>query len=135
MWKKPFHFTYMRFQKKSHAQCSYIKGLKAGFIFVNLSKTFDTIKHSLLLAKLNAYGFSDQYLGLLQSGLCTRFQRNKINRSFGSCNEVTTGLPQGSILDPLLFNKFLNDVFFCFSGNVNYVIMPIPSFSKNQVKI
>ena len=54
---------------------------KVGVIFVDLSKAFDTINHSLLLAKLKAYGFSNQALSLLQSCLCNRFQRSTINGS------------------------------------------------------
>ena len=78
---------------------------------MNFSKAFDTINHSLLLAKLKAYGFSNQALSLLQSYLCNRFQRDIINGSFSSWNEVITGVPQGSILGPLRFNIFLNDIF------------------------
>ena len=78
---------------------------------MNLSKAFDTINHSLLLAKLKAYGFSNQALSLLQSYLCNRFQRSIINGSFIKCNEVITGVPQGSILCPLLFNILFNDIF------------------------
>ena len=66
---------------------------------------------SLLLAKLKAYGFSNQTLRLLQGYLCNRFQRSIINGSFSSWNEVITGVPQGSILGPLFFKIFLSDIF------------------------
>ena len=84
-------------------------GEKVGVIFMDLSKAFDTINHSLLLAKLKAYGFSNQALRLLQSYLCNRFQRSIINGSFSSWNEEITEV--GSIVGPLLFNIFLNDIF------------------------
>ena len=64
---------------------------------MDLSKAFDTINHSLLLAKLKAYGFSNQALSLLQSYLYKSFQRSIINGSFSSWDEVITGVPQGSI--------------------------------------
>ena len=87
-------------------------GEEVGVIFMGLSKAFDAINHGLLLAKLKAYGFSNQALHLLQSYLYNRFQRSIINGSFSSCNEVITRVPQGLILGPLLFNIFLNDIFF-----------------------
>ena len=77
---------------------------------MDLSKAFDTFNHSLLLAKLKAYGFSDQ--ALLQSYLCYRFQGSIINASCSSWNEVITGVPQGLIVDPLRFNIFLNKFLF-----------------------
>ena len=87
-------------------------GKKVEVIFMDLSKAFDTFNHSLLLANLKAYGFSDQALSLLQSYRCNRFQGSIINASFSSWNEVITGVPQGLIVDPLRFNIFLNKFLF-----------------------
>ena len=78
---------------------------------MDLSKTFNTINHCLLLAKLDAYGFSRTSLKLMQNYLCNRQQRISINGSFSDWTEVITGISQGSILCPLLFNIFLNVIF------------------------
>ena len=78
---------------------------------MEISKTFGTINHRLLLAKLGAYGFSRTSLKLMQNYLCYRQQRNSINGSFSDWTDFITGVPQGSILGPLLFNILLNDIF------------------------
>ena len=87
------------------------KGEKIGVILMDLSNAFDTINHGLLLAKLDAYGFSRMCLKLMQNYLCNRQQRIPINGSFSDWTEVITAVPQGSILGQLPFNIFLNDIF------------------------
>ena len=86
------------------------KGEKIGLILTDLSKAFDTLNHSLLLAKLDVYGFSRTSLKLMQNYLCNKQQRISINGSFSDLTEIVTGVLQGSILGPLLFNIFLNDI-------------------------
>ena len=93
-----------------------------GVILTDLSKAFDCLIHDLMIAKLNAYGFDYNSLKLIHNYLTGRLQRVRINSSYSSWSEIIYGVPQGSIIGPLLFNIYLNDLFMvCENSNIaNY---------------
>ena len=81
-------------------------------VLMDLSKAFDTINHDLLVAKLHAYGFSNDSLKLLYIYLKNRWYKTKIIHKFSSWKELSQGVLQETVLGPLLSNIFLNDLFF-----------------------
>ena len=82
-----------------------------GAVLMDLSKAFDCVPHDLLIAKMDAYGFDFDTLVFLYSYLKRRKQSVKINNIFSSFQVLLSGVPQGSILGPILFNLFINDMF------------------------
>ena len=78
---------------------------------MDLPKTNDCLPQDLLIAKLEAYGLDNGSLNLLLDYLSFRKQRTKVGSSYSIWSNIRRGIPQGSILDPLLFNIFINDIF------------------------
>ena len=89
------------------------KNLFTGAVLMDLSKAFDFIPHNLLISKLHAYGLSFDTVTFLNSYLKDRKQNIRINNIFSAFQNILSGVPQGSILGPILFNIFLNDLFLC----------------------
>ena len=83
-----------------------------GAVLTDLSKAFDCIPHDLIIAKLSAYNFSDEALSYIYSYLTNRRLCVRINNTHSQLETIISGVPQGSILGPILFNLSINDLFF-----------------------
>ena len=117
-------------------KCVDKKG-SSGILLTDLSKAFDCLYHDLMIAKLHAYGFNHQSLLLLYDYLTHRFQRVKVNSNYSSWKEIFNGVPQGSILGPMLFNIYLSDLFLFApkSTIANYADDNSPYACKNNIDL
>ena len=120
---------------------AYHDKLYVSCFFLDLRKAFDTIDHEILLRKMSHQGFREQINHYLRSYLTGREQYVQVGDYKSQCLNITKGVPQGSILGPLLFNLYINDIADCvdeevvlFADDAAFIITA-PSLQRMYEKI
>ena len=86
------------------------QGLLRGAVFIDLRKAFDSVDHNTLITKLNLYGLKNTEIDWFRDYLSNREQVVSFGKEISSSCSISSGVPQGSIIGPLLFVLFVNDL-------------------------
>ena len=111
---RSLHSTALALSKSTnHWPMNINNGKLNSVIFLDIKKTFDTVDHKILLMKLSCYGIKDNSLKLIESYLKDRIQCCSVNAHLSSLELIECAVPLGSIVGPLLFLIYMNDLPHC----------------------